>query len=86
MPAKPLPDLGGVDPAELQLEILAILEEHLGQKTRTLMRNNRMQFGDLLDYAGGARLVLRQSADTAPRLGISAVAGSRSHLRHHRDR
>jgi hypothetical protein len=53
----PLPDLGGVDPAELQLEIFAVLEERLGPLTR--MR--RMQFGDLLDYAGGARRVLAQA-------------------------
>ena len=60
MPArKPLPDLGGVDHAELQLEIVAVLEQRLGPKTRTLMR--MMQFGDLLTYAGGARLVLRQA-------------------------
>jgi len=44
---------------ELQLEILAVLEDRFGQKTRTLMR--MMQFGDLLTYAGGARLVLAQA-------------------------
>ena len=55
----PLPDLGGVDPAELQLEIFAVLEERLGPQTRNLMR--KMQFGDLLTYAGGARRVLAQA-------------------------
>jgi hypothetical protein len=56
---KPLPDLGGVDPAELQLAILAVLEERLGPQTRNLM--HKMQFGDLLTYAGGARRVLAQA-------------------------
>ena len=60
MPArKPLPDLGGVDPAELQLEVMALLEEHFGQKTLKLVRC--MQYGDMLDYAGGARRVLAQA-------------------------
>jgi peptidoglycan/xylan/chitin deacetylase (PgdA/CDA1 family) len=58
MPARPLPDLRDVDPAELQLAILVVLEERLGLKA-TLMR--RMQFGDLLADAGGARRVLRQA-------------------------
>lgn len=78
MPTRePLPGLilGGVDPAELQLEILAILEEYLGPKTRTLMRKNRMQFGDLLDYAGGARRVLRQALARIRHRG-SAFGGS----------
>jgi hypothetical protein len=36
---------GDVDPAELQLEILAVLEERLGPQTRRLM--HKMQFGNL---------------------------------------
>jgi hypothetical protein len=60
MPArKPLPDLGGVDPTELQLAILVVLEERLGPQTRSRLR--RMQFGDALTDAGGARRVLRQA-------------------------
>jgi len=54
-----LPDLGGVDHAELTLEIMAVLEERLGQKTRNLIR--WMPFSELLDRAGGARLVLAQA-------------------------
>jgi len=57
MPArKLLLDLGGVDPAELQLEVLALLEERFGQRARKFMA-----FGDLLTCAGGARLVLAQA-------------------------
>jgi hypothetical protein len=52
-----LPDLGGVDLVELQLEILALLEERYGPLTH--MR--RMPFSALLDYAGGARRVLAQA-------------------------
>jgi hypothetical protein len=55
----PLPDLSDVDPIELQLALLAVLEERLGPQTRNLMR--KMQFGDLLTYAGGARVVLAQA-------------------------
>jgi hypothetical protein len=44
---------------ELQLALLAVLEERLGPQTRNLMR--KMQFGDLLTYAGGARVVLAQA-------------------------
>jgi hypothetical protein len=55
-PRKPLPDLGGVDLVELQLEILAVLEEQYG-----LTHMRRMPFSALLDYAGGARLVLVQA-------------------------
>jgi hypothetical protein len=54
---KPLPDLGGVDLVELQLEILAVLEERFGPQTRM----HKMQFGDLLTYASSARLVLAQA-------------------------
>ena len=55
----PLPDLSDVDPIELQLAILVVLEERLGRQTRNLL--HRMQFGDLLTYAGGARRVLAQA-------------------------
>jgi hypothetical protein len=41
---------------ELQLEILGVLEERLGPHARQLM--HKVQFGKLLDHAGGARLVL----------------------------
>jgi hypothetical protein len=70
-PTKPLPDLGGVDLAELQLEILAVLEEQFGPEARDLTR--KMQFGDLLSYAGGARVVLGVKAVEA-RGGRAAAA------------
>jgi hypothetical protein len=79
---KPLPDLADVDPAELQLAILVVLEERLGPQVRGLM--HRVQFGQLLDSAGGARRVLAQALarirqrGSEPRLqpavGISGVA------------
>jgi hypothetical protein len=50
----PLPDLGGVDPIELQLAILVVLEERLGPQTREHLRRRKLQFGDALDLAGGA--------------------------------
>jgi hypothetical protein len=57
MPArKPLPDLGDVDPIELQLEVLGVLEE---LRLRHVM--GKVQFGVLLKHAGGARLVLAQA-------------------------
>jgi len=57
MPARePLPDLRDVDLAELQVEILALLEERFGQRARKFMA-----FGNLLTCAGGARLVLAQA-------------------------
>ena len=55
----PLPDLSDVDPAELQIAILAVLEERFGPQPRGLL--HRMQFGDLLTEAGGARRVLAQA-------------------------
>jgi hypothetical protein len=66
---KPMPDLDGVDPAELQLAILVELQERLGPQTRKLMR--RMQFGDLLEYAGGARRVLRQALARIRQRGLA---------------
>src|SRR5262249_3439450 len=71
MPARePLPDLVcGVDHAELQLEILAVLEERVGRN------RSRMQFGHRLDYAGGARLVLAEALARIRQRG-SAFGGS----------
>jgi hypothetical protein len=54
----PLPDLSEVDPAELQFEVLSLLEVHFGPRTRNLMPT---QFSALLDAAGGARRVLAQA-------------------------
>jgi hypothetical protein len=61
MPRKPLPDITDIDPAELQLAILIALEERLGPQAREHMRKRRLQFGDALDLAGGARRVLAQA-------------------------
>jgi hypothetical protein len=54
-PAK-LPDLANVDVTELQLMILAVLDQHnVGPEFRKVMHG---EFGDLLERCGGAREVL----------------------------
>jgi hypothetical protein len=55
----PLPDIADIDSAELMLELTAVLEERLGPQARELM--HRVQFGNLLKHAGGARFVLAQA-------------------------
>jgi hypothetical protein len=55
------PDITDIDPVELQLAILVVLEERLGPQTREHMRRRRLQFGDALDLAGGARRVFAQA-------------------------
>jgi hypothetical protein len=56
---KPLPDLSGVDLAELQLTILAVLDQHhCGPEFRKLMH---AQLGACLEQAGGAQRVLAEA-------------------------
>jgi hypothetical protein len=57
----PLPDISDVDPIELELAILVVLEERLGPQTREHMRKRRLQFGDALDLAGGAHRVFARA-------------------------
>jgi hypothetical protein len=62
---KPLPDLTGVDLAELQLTVLAIFERHhLDPEFRKVMH---AQLGDLLERCGGARVVLREALEAIRR-------------------
>jgi hypothetical protein len=52
-------DLSGIDPTELRLEVLAILDErHIGPEFRRAMK---AQFGAAIDAAGGAPEVLREA-------------------------
>jgi hypothetical protein len=54
--SRPLPDISDVDLAQLQLEILAMLDRvELGPEVRQL---GHIEFGDALDRLGGARLAL----------------------------
>ena len=53
---KPLPDFSGVDLAELELEIMAMIER-LGIPPE-LRRNVHLDFGGCLDRLGGAPAVL----------------------------
>jgi hypothetical protein len=53
---RPLPDLTGVDPTELQLTILAVLDQRgVGPEFRQCMRG--VQLGDILELCGGAPAV-----------------------------
>ena len=65
-PAK-LPDLTSVDPAELQLTVLTILDQRgAGPEFRRLMH---AQLGDCLDAAGGAKAVLQAALAAIRRNG-----------------
>jgi hypothetical protein len=56
---KPLPDISDVDPNELTLTVLAVLDQHhVGPEFRKVMHG---EFGDLLDRCGGARQVLEMA-------------------------
>ena len=78
----PLPDLADVDPAELQLAILVVLEERLGPQVREHLRLRRMQFGDALSLVpGGARHVLAQALARNPAT-VSKAGRLRQTLRH----
>jgi hypothetical protein len=57
MPRK-LPDIADIAPAELEVEILRVLEEQVGPRARDLLRGN---FSNLVEAAGGARRVLAQA-------------------------
>jgi hypothetical protein len=52
-----LPDISDIDPNELTLAVLAVLDErHCGPEWRKVMRVP--QLGDLLEHCGGAKQVL----------------------------
>jgi hypothetical protein len=42
MPRRALPDITDIDPVELELEALAVLEERLGRDARRLMQGERL--------------------------------------------
>jgi hypothetical protein len=52
----PPPDISDIDPVELQLETLAVLEERLGPGCRRIIDDEH--FSKALELAGGARVVL----------------------------
>jgi hypothetical protein len=64
-PAK-LPDLTGVDPTELKLAILCVLDQHhCGPEFRKVMRDP--QLGDLLKHCGGPKAVLQAALEVIRR-------------------
>jgi hypothetical protein len=64
-PAK-LPDLTNIDPNELTLAVLAVLDQHnVGPEFRKAMRNP--QLGACLDHCGGARKVLAAALEAVRR-------------------
>jgi hypothetical protein len=57
MPRIKPPDISDIDPSELMLAVLAVLDErHCGPEWRKVMRAS--QLGDLLEHCGGAKQVL----------------------------
>jgi hypothetical protein len=59
-----LPDLTGIDPTELQLMILAVLDRRgIGPEFRKIMH---AQFGAAIDAAGGAGAVLQAALGAGP--------------------
>jgi hypothetical protein len=52
------PDIADIAPAELEAEILRVLEEQVGPRARDLVHGN---FTNLVEAAGGARVVLRRA-------------------------
>jgi hypothetical protein len=57
-----LPDINGIDRAELQLEVLAILERE-GVIEPEARAHTELYFGECLRLAGGAREVLHEAIE-----------------------